>query len=364
MWPLLFLSILSLSTILERLVFWLGVMSKERELIDRVLEAARYDWQVAQEIAKQGSKQPIGRFLYAPLRLQNAEPELFRLALESAADNELAAMRRGEKIMEAVIALSPMLGLLGTVLGLINSLGSIRLGDIGTNATRDVTSGIGEALISTAAGLIVAIMTLAFYRMFQGFLFSQMKMFRKSGNELELLYRQFWAEGRHSQGMPQMTPQSPQSPRSQSEPSDRNISAVESADGVARLSSGYLSEGSIPEKTGRLTDSPLSSSSGSLSEGSLSGETGRLTEPPASEIPTALPVADSQVADSLRSSPETPLPGAATAIAPPLPNNERTSTPPESNNSTVANSTEAKPAIQNPQRAPAADNKPEETSNV
>lgn len=335
MLPLSFLSILSLSTILERLVFWLGVMSKERELINRVLEAARYDWQVAQEIAKQASKQPIGRFLYAPLRLQNAEPELFRLALESAADNELAAMRRGEKIMEAVIALSPMLGLLGTVLGLINSLGSIRLGDIGTNATRDVTSGIGEALISTAAGLIVAIMTLAFYRMFQGFLFSQMKMFRKSGNELELLYRQFWAEGRHSQGMPQMTPQSPQSPRSLSEPSDRNISAVESADGVAR------------------------STSVSLSEGSLSGETGRLTEPPASEIPTALPVADSQVADSQRSTPETPLPGAATGASP-LPNTERTSTPPESNPSPVPNSTEAKP----PERPPAADNKPEETSNV
>ncbi len=365
MLPLSFLSILSLSTILERLVFWLGVMSKERELIDRVLEAARYDWQVAQEIAKQASKQPIGRFLYAPLRLQNADPELFRLALESSADNELASMRRGEKVLEAVIALSPLLGLLGTVLGLINSLGSIRLGDIGTNATRDVTSGIGEALISTAAGLIVAIMTLVFYRIFQGFLFSQMKMFRKSGSELELLYRQFWAESRHSQGMPQMTPQSPLPPRSLSEPSERNISAVESADGVARSSSVSLSEGSIPEKTGRLTDSPLSSSSGSLSEGylsegSLSGETGRLTEPPASEIPTALPVADSQVADSQRSTPETPLPGAATAIAPPLPNNERTSSPPESNTSTVAKSTEAKP----PEAPPAADNKPEETSNV
>jgi biopolymer transport protein ExbB len=346
MWPLLFLSILSLSTILERLVFWLGVMSKERELINRVLEAARYDWQVAQEIAKQASKQPIGRFLYAPLRLQNAEPELFRLALESSADNELAAMRRGEKIMEAVIALSPMLGLLGTVLGLINSLGSIRLGDIGTNATRDVTSGIGEALISTATGLIVAIMTLTFYRLFQGFLFSQMKMFRKSGNELELLYRQFWAEGRHSQGMP---------PRSLSEPPERNTSAVASGDGVVRSlmdsplssSSGSLSEGSIPEKTGRLTDSALSSSSGSLSEGSIPEKTGRLTETPASEIPTALPVADSQ-----RSTPETRLPESA-------PTAEITSTPPESNTSTVVNHTEAKPAI-----PPAADNKPEGTSNV
>lgn len=332
LWPLSFLSILSLSTILERLVFWLGVMSKERELIDRVLEAARYDWQVAQEIAKQASKQPIGRFLYAPLRLQNADPELFRLALESAADNELAAMRRGEKVLEAVIALSPLLGLLGTVLGLINSLGSIRLGDIGTNATRDVTTGIGEALISTAAGLIVAIMTLAFYRIFQGFLFSQIKMFRKAGSELELLYRQFWAQGKNNQGMmPQMPSHGWRSP---SEAPEKNINAVKSTDKltdeIARLSSGSLSEGSIPESTGRLT------------------------EPTAAELATSLPVSDSQ-----RSSSETESPGTGIAASP-LQSTEHASVPPESNTSIVANSLPAKP----PETPPAADNKPEGTNDA
>lgn len=192
MWPLLFLSILSLGTILERLAFWASVTLKEKELVNRVLEAARYDWRVAHEIARQASKQPVGRFLYAPLRLQNPDPEVFKLALEAAADNELTSMRRGEKVLEAVIALAPLLGLLGTVLGLIKSLSSITLGDIGTDASRGVTTGIGEALITTATGLIIAIFTAAFYRMFQGFLFSQIKTFRKCGNELELLYRQYW----------------------------------------------------------------------------------------------------------------------------------------------------------------------------
>lgn len=101
-------------------------------------------------------------------------------------------MRRGDKIFEAVIAMSPLLGLLGTVLGLINSLGSIRLGDIGTSSSADVTLGIAEALISTATGLIVAIISLAFYRLFQGLMFGQAKIFRKAGNELELMYRQNW----------------------------------------------------------------------------------------------------------------------------------------------------------------------------
>lgn len=190
MWPLLVLSILSLGTIIERLWFWGRMLSKEKQIVEQVLDAARHNWDIATDIARQARRQPIGRFLYAPLRLQNPDPELFKLALEASADEELSSMRRGDKTLEAIIALAPLLGLLGTVLGLITSLGSIRLGEIGTSSTAGVTAGIGESLISTATGLVVAIATLAFYRLFQGFLFNQIKVFRQSGNELELLYRQ------------------------------------------------------------------------------------------------------------------------------------------------------------------------------
>jgi biopolymer transport protein ExbB len=86
------------------------------------------------------------------------------------------------------------LGLLGTVLGLIQSLGSIRISDLGTSSTAGVTLGIGEALISTATGLIIAIVSLAFFRLFQSFWFNQMRIFRKAGSELEVIYRQRWFE--------------------------------------------------------------------------------------------------------------------------------------------------------------------------
>jgi biopolymer transport protein ExbB len=195
MWPLIILSVLAVSTILERLWFWFNLFSKERQIVNRVLEASHRDWVVAGEIAKRAYRQPIGRFLYAPLKLNNPGPDVFALALEAAAEEELAQMRKGDKLLEGVIALSPLLGLLGTVLGLIRSLGSIRLGDIGTASTAGVTTGIGEAMISTAAGMIVAIISLAFYRLFQGFIFHQMKLFRRAGNELELLYRQFCQQG-------------------------------------------------------------------------------------------------------------------------------------------------------------------------
>lgn len=192
MWPLLVLSILALGTILERLWFWTSILLKERAIVNRVLDAATNNWQVARDIALEGRRQPIGRYLYAPLRLSNPDPEVFRLALESAADDELALMRRGDKLLEAVIALSPLLGLLGTVMGLISSLGSIRISDLGTASIAGVPLGIGEALISTATGLMIAITSLAFYRFFQALWHNQVRVFRKAGSELELLYRQDW----------------------------------------------------------------------------------------------------------------------------------------------------------------------------
>lgn len=192
-WPLLFLSILAIGTIFERLWFWSNILIGERRMAERILDAARRDWDEATHLARQVN-QPMGRFLYTPLRLANQEPEIFRLALEAAADEELSAMRRGDKLLEAVIALSPLLGLLGTVLGLIGALSSIRLSDIGTTATEPVTLGISEALISTALGLVIAIIALAFYRLFQAFIVNQARIFRRTGNELELTYRQFWLQ--------------------------------------------------------------------------------------------------------------------------------------------------------------------------
>ena len=191
-WPLLLLSILTVTVIFERSRFWFNVLNKEKEIVNRVLDATRRDWDMATEIARQAYDQPVGRFLLQALQLQSPDPDLFRLALESSADDELAGMRRGDKILEAVIAMAPLLGLLGTVLGLIRTLGAITFTALGTEAGKDAAGGIGESLISTATGIIVALFALTFYRIFQGLVFNQAKIFRRAGNEVELLYRQKW----------------------------------------------------------------------------------------------------------------------------------------------------------------------------
>ena len=169
-WPLLFLSILALGTIVERIWFWSKVLVKEEQILNSIMDAATTNWGKAGEIASRYRNHPLGKYLNTPLQLDNPDPEVFHLALETGADDELSQMRKGDKILEGVIALSPLLGLLGTVLGLIRSLGSISLSDLGTASTTGVTLGIGESLISTAVGLVVAIIAVVFLSSFSGFL--------------------------------------------------------------------------------------------------------------------------------------------------------------------------------------------------
>ncbi|MGB3239106.1 MAG: MotA/TolQ/ExbB proton channel family protein [Geitlerinemataceae cyanobacterium] len=195
MWPLLGLSVITFTTALERGWFWIRLISQEDRIVRDVLEAARYDLDKAAEIAEYARYLTIGRFLLAPLKLRQATPETFRLALEAAGDKEFVKMRKGSKVIETVIAVSPLLGLLGTVTGLINTFGNLNIGGGGSTASAtQAASGIGEALLTTAAGMIVAIIALLFFQIFITLQAKQVEYFAEVGNELELIYRQVWYE--------------------------------------------------------------------------------------------------------------------------------------------------------------------------
>jgi biopolymer transport protein ExbB len=157
----------------------------------------------AATIAKESIQTPIGRFLYAPLRLHQPDPEAFRLALESAADREFVAMRKGGKFLETVVALAPLLGLLGTVTGLINTFSNLVVGGGATSeqATR-AAGGIGEALLTTAAGMMVAILALIIFRILVVLQGHQEDYFLEVGSQLELVYRQYWQTAKASQSLP------------------------------------------------------------------------------------------------------------------------------------------------------------------
>ncbi|RZM78585.1 MotA/TolQ/ExbB proton channel family protein [Leptolyngbya iicbica] len=192
--PILGCSVLTIATALERTWFWTSLLKRESQVVNEVLEAARQDLDEAAAIAARANDTPVGRFLSAPLRLKNPSPETFRLALENAGDKEFVQMRRGDKLLETIVAVAPLLGLLGTVTGLIATFNNLNIGGGGNTDTSQAAAGIGEALITTAAGMVVAILALLVFRIMVTFQGQQMDYFSEAGNELELIYRQYWYE--------------------------------------------------------------------------------------------------------------------------------------------------------------------------
>ncbi|MBF2000856.1 MAG: MotA/TolQ/ExbB proton channel family protein [Synechococcales cyanobacterium C42_A2020_086] len=193
--PIIGFSVATIAAALERSWFWYQLLSQEDRIVHDVLAAARYSLEDAKAIAESAQHLPIGRFLLAPLKLKQPTPETFRLAMEAAGDKEFVRMRKGDKLLETVVAVSPLLGLLGTVTGLIMTFGSLTIGGGGTTEqATQAAAGIGEALITTAAGMIVAIMALLIYRVLVTLQAGQVDYFSEVGSELELIYRQVWYE--------------------------------------------------------------------------------------------------------------------------------------------------------------------------
>lgn len=193
--PIVGLSVLSLACAFERTWFWLRVYQGERQIAQQVLHAARHNLDDARYLAERAQQTPIGRFLLAPLLLKRPSPETFRLAMESAGEQEFAQMRKGDKLLETIVAVAPLLGLLGTVTGLITTFLNLDIGSGGgsPNLSKAAT-GIGEALITTAGGMVVAIVSLVIFRTSISLQARQMDYFAKVGSDLELIYRQIWYE--------------------------------------------------------------------------------------------------------------------------------------------------------------------------
>jgi biopolymer transport protein ExbB len=189
MYPLLVFSVVSIALIVERIWFWLKISRRQKLVIREALKLYRHNNIVgALDKLQQNLDLPIARIFLSALELEKPTPEQFRLALEGEAQAEIPILKRFNNIFETIIGLSPLLGLLGTVLGLITSFASLNIGDVGGTKTAGVTAGISEALVSTASGLVVAIFTLLFANTFRGLYTSQIGHIQEYASELELLY--------------------------------------------------------------------------------------------------------------------------------------------------------------------------------
>jgi biopolymer transport protein ExbB len=186
--PLLAFSVVAIALIVERLVFWFRVNRRQRRVARDVLRIYQHDFDTALLKLKQNADLPIARIFLEALEVDHFPPHAFRLTLEGATQAELPIMRRFNSIFDMIVTASPLLGLLGTVLGLIRSFAAIDLAGGSTGTALQVTGGISEALVSTAAGLIVALFTLFFASLFRGFYRRQITAIQEFGSQLEVLH--------------------------------------------------------------------------------------------------------------------------------------------------------------------------------
>lgn len=156
MWPLLVTSIVALTVTIERVLFILREkVRRDPALIGKILSAVEQGNVELAIRAGDKSSDFIARTLVYAL---SNRYKSFSEALLRAANQELKRFNQGVSVLDTIITLAPLLGLLGTVTGMIRSFGL--LGGRELDAPTVITGGIAEALIATAFGLSIAIVAL------------------------------------------------------------------------------------------------------------------------------------------------------------------------------------------------------------
>ena len=169
-WPLILCSIVALALIIERLYHLRPALVAPATLLDEVVGVTRANLPAADVVNKLADNSVLGSVLAAGLRSVIAEPRISEAGLRQAFENAgRAAVHQLERYLNTlgtIAAAAPLLGLFGTVVGMIEIFGSQAPTGVGNPAA--LAHGISVALYNTAFGLIVAIPSLIAYRHFRG----------------------------------------------------------------------------------------------------------------------------------------------------------------------------------------------------
>lgn len=165
MLPIILCSIISISIIAER--FWSLRREKvlPEHLVANVWNAVKKDSLSRAEIEAIGKESALGRILSAGLLSRNESRERIKERIEERGREVVHDMERFLNTLGTIASISPLLGLLGTVIGMISVFAAITQHGVGDPSA--LAGGISQAMITTAAGLTVAIISLVFYRYFR-----------------------------------------------------------------------------------------------------------------------------------------------------------------------------------------------------
>jgi len=166
MLPLLGCSIIAIAIIAER--FW--SLQQRRiappELINQIWQWLQFKQIDQYRINSLQKNSPLGQILAAGLINRNSSREITKESIEDTGRHVTQQLERNLNTLGTIAAISPLIGLLGTVIGMIKVFAVITLEGVGNPET--LAGGISEALLTTAAGLVVAIPSVIFYRYFRG----------------------------------------------------------------------------------------------------------------------------------------------------------------------------------------------------
>ncbi len=166
MWPILLCSVVAAAIILERLWTLQQKRVIPRELTERVWKLVETRTLTDRHIEALERNSPLGRVLAAGLANRNHGREIMKEVIEDSGRHVVHELERFLNALGTIAAITPLLGLLGTVTGMIEAFEAITTQGVGD--ARVLSGGIGEALLTTAAGLMVAIPSLIGYRYLRG----------------------------------------------------------------------------------------------------------------------------------------------------------------------------------------------------
>ena len=165
-WPILLCSVVALAIVIERFSSLRTSTVAPPELIERVgklLKKGSIDSKIINELEEHS---PLGRVLAAGLKNPNQHRVVVKEAVEEAGRHVVHDLEKHLQTLGTIAAITPLLGLLGTVIGMIKVFSAITT--FGVGDPQALAEGISEALVTTAAGLSVGIPSLMFHRYFRG----------------------------------------------------------------------------------------------------------------------------------------------------------------------------------------------------
>jgi len=184
MYLLLVCSVTAMTVIVERFIFWSRQSrNRDRNLVDEILERAEKSDYIEAARLGSGSNDSVVKVLVCGLVHRNFS---LNSALEMAAAVEIKQMKRFMNMLDTMVTVSPLLGIFGTVTGIIRSFEA--MGAAGGQNPIAVSGGIAEALITTATGLMIAIPSVAFFNYFNSKIEDAVHDMETYSTSLEIVY--------------------------------------------------------------------------------------------------------------------------------------------------------------------------------